>query len=37
MPFAATWGGHTDYHTKSNRERQMLYDNIYMWNLNITQ
>ena len=35
MPFAATWMDR-DYHTKqsqSERERQIPYDNTYMWNL----
>ena len=36
MPFAATWSnidGPRDYHTKSERERQMPYGSTYMWNL----
>ena len=36
MPFAATWSnidGPRDYHTKSERERQMPYGGTYMWNL----
>ena len=38
MPFAATWmmDGPTNYYTKwskSERERQILYDITYMWNL----
>ena len=35
MPFAATWNGPGDYHTKrseSDRERQTSYI-TYMWNL----
>ena len=36
MPFAATWMQLEIYHikwSKSERERQMLYDITYMWNL----
>ena len=36
MSSVATWDGPGFYHTKwskSERERQMLYDNIHMWNL----
>ena len=36
MPFAATWMDPRDSHTKwskSNRERHILYDTTYMWNL----
>ena len=38
MPFAATGVDLRDYHTnwsKSDRERQILYDIIYMWILKI--
>ena len=37
MLFAATSNGPEEYHTKwskSDRERQIPYDIIYMWNLN---
>ena len=36
MPFAATWDGPRDYHTKgseSDRERQISYDITYMQSL----
>ena len=36
MPFAATWDGLRDYHTKgskSDRERQISSDIAYMWSL----
>ena len=36
LPFAATYIGSRDYHTKwskSDRERQVSYDITYMWNL----
>ena len=33
MPFAATQDGTRDSHTKSEREKQIPYDIIYMWNL----
>ena len=29
--------GSWDYHTKSDRETQILHDTIYMWNLKIGQ
>ena len=36
LPFAANMDGSREYHTKwskSDRERQILYDITYMWNL----
>ena len=33
MPFYSNMGGSRDYHTKSDRERQISYNITYMWNL----
>ena len=33
MPFYSNMGGPRDYHTKSDRERQISYNITYMWNL----
>ena len=37
MPFAATWGGPRDYHTKQSQKKRDKHHRetniIYMWNL----